>query len=118
MFQPIIIENAQKIIDTLEESGFFAEHELDDTDYALTYLCEKLNTRYIENGLLSQEIRFTNNEFATFLKEIIAGTILESLVSKGLISSYEDEDTEKVYFLTDEGKKLKEYVEEYDKLKK
>lgn len=118
MFQPIIIENAQKIIDTLEESGFFDEHELDDTDYALTYLCEKLNTRYIENGLLSQEIRFTNDEFATFLKEIIAGTILESLLSKGLISSYEDEDTEKVYFLTDEGKKLKEYVEEYDKLKK
>lgn len=115
MYQPIIVENAKKIVDSLIESNFFDDHELDNTDYANVYLCEKLNEKYIENGLNLHEFRFTNEEFSIYLKEIIAGTILESLVSKGLISSYEDENTERIYFLTDEGKKLKEYVNEHDK---
>lgn len=115
MYQPFIIENAHKIVDVLIESNFFEENELDNTDYAVSYLCEKINKKYIDNNLLSKDIRFTNEEFTVFLKEIVAGTILESLVTKGLISCYEDENTEKVYFLTDEGKKLKEYVDQHDK---
>ena len=114
MYQPIIVENAQKIINILEESNFFIDHELDNTDYALSYLCEKLNKKYIENGLLTNEFKFSNEELTVFLKEIIAGTILESLESKGFVSSYEDENTEKIYFLTEEGKKFKDYMEHND----
>ncbi len=48
---------------------------------------------------------FTEEEFETLLKEIIAGTVLEELKSKGLVGSYEDEDTEEMFFLTPKGKK-------------
>ena len=39
-----------------------------------------------------------------YLKEIIAGTLLNELKNKGLVNSYEDDDTEETFFLTDEGK--------------
>jgi DNA-binding PadR family transcriptional regulator len=42
-----------------------------------------------------------------FLKDIIAGSILYQLKEKGYVNSYEDENTDEVFFLTEEGR---EYV--------
>lgn len=116
MFQPNIVENAKKIVDSLIETDFFNEQELENTDYALEYLCEKINEKYINNNLSFEDLIITEEEFTLYLKEIIAGTILESLIEKGLIGAYDDEDSpDKYFFLTDEGKKFKEYVEENEK---
>jgi DNA-binding PadR family transcriptional regulator len=53
-----------------------------------------------ENGEL-----FTEEEFSKLLKEIVAGSILNSLKEEGYLNSYEDETTEELFFLTEKGKK-------------
>jgi predicted transcriptional regulator len=36
----------------------------------------------------------------------VAGTILNELKTKGLVNSYEDDNTEEMFFLTEKGKKV------------
>jgi hypothetical protein len=113
MYQPIIIENAQKFIDALEESNFFEDYGLDSTDYAFNFLCEKLNEKYIKNNFSFNGIeKLTSKEFTQYLQQILSGSILETLKEKGFVESYEDENTEKIYFLTDLGKQVANILEQ------
>lgn len=107
IYQPFIVEESKKIVQSLEESGFFEEYELSDKTYAVEVFCERLTEKFIQGSLDSEEI-FEQEEFTKCLQEIIAGTLLYELKSKGLLNSYKDDDTEEVFFLTKEGK---EYVE-------
>ena len=111
-FQPFIIEHSEELVNSLIETDFFIENEIDDTTYAKDYLCGKLTEKFIENGLDFENGVFTEDEFIVMLKEIIAGSILKSLKDKGYVNSYEDDNTEEMFFLTDDGKKfLKEMTE-------
>ena len=60
------------------------------------------------NGTLDSETDelFTEDEFDQLLKELVAGSLLYELKQKGLVDSYEDDATEEMFFLTEEGKKL------------
>jgi hypothetical protein len=71
-----------------------------------THLLNIFTEKFI-NGLLNDDDLelFGEDEFDTLLKELVAGSILFELKGKGYIDSYEDEDTEEMFFLTDEGKK-------------
>ena len=63
--------------------------------------------KFINGSLTDEDTElFTENEFDTLLKELVAGSILFELKEKGFIDSYEDDNTEEMFFLTDEGKKL------------
>lgn len=116
MYQPIVVENAQKFIDALIESNFFEDYGLESTDYAFNFLCEKLNEKYINNDLSFSGIeKITSKEFTQYLQQILSGSILESLKEKGFVESYEDENTEKIYFLTDLGKKVANMMEQEKK---
>lgn len=106
IYQPFIIEESNRIVQSLEESGFFEEYELTSNSFAVELFCEKLTEKFI-NGTLETEEIFDHSEFTKCLQEIIAGTLLYELKEKGLINSYKDEETEEVFFLTNEGK---EYV--------
>ena len=48
---------------------------------------------------------FTEDEFEVILRELVAGSVLYELKDKGLVDSYEDDNTEEMFFLTEEGKK-------------
>jgi hypothetical protein len=48
---------------------------------------------------------FDEEEFETVLREIVAGSILYDLKKKGLVESYQDENVEELFFLTEKGKK-------------
>jgi hypothetical protein len=54
----------------------------------------------------------TEEELDQYLREIVAGSLLYELKEKGLMNSYEDEDTEETFFLTDEGKVILEKLKE------
>lgn len=114
IYQPIVIEYSNEIVDTLIESEFFLENEIDDYTFAKNFLCEKLTEKFITTGLDREVGIFTEDEFNDILKNILAGSVLYSLKNKGYINSYEDENTEELFFLTEEGKK---YVEELKKQK-
>jgi len=106
IYQPGIIELAEIYISTLNEDGFFEEFDLESTDYAMTVFCDKLTDKFIDGKDLSEDIAFNQEEMEAILKLIIAGTILYEMKDKGLVNSYEDDDTEEVFFLTEEGKQV------------
>jgi len=105
VYQPFILEQVDEIIQILEESGFFSEHELLDKTFTKNYLSDNLTDKFIL-GQISSETKelFTENEFTQILQEIIAGTVLYELKEKGYVNSYEDENTEEIFFLTPEGR--------------
>lgn len=107
IYQPIVIERANQIIEDLSE--FFLEYQIDSTEFAEKYLCDKLTEKFIIGELDFEEddsiFLFSEDEFEVILKELIAGSVLYELKQKGLVDSYEDDTTEEMFFLTEEGKK-------------
>lgn len=106
-YQPIVIEKTTEILCILEESNFFKDYEIENFDFAIKYLNDKLTEKFIL-GKLDEESDdiFEEEEFNVILREIIAGTILTELKHKGLVNSYEDDNTEELFFLTQKGKKM------------
>lgn len=118
VYQPIVIEESENLLMGLIESKFFEDYEIDDFTFAKQYILDVMNEKYID-GLLGDESDeiFTEEEFTKMLQEIVAGTILYQLKEQGLINSYEDENTEETFFLTEKGKKHME-KEKKEKKKK
>ena len=106
-YQPIVIEKTTEILCILEESNFFKDYEIENFDFAIKYLNDKLTEKFIL-GELDEESDdlFEEEEFNVILREIVAGTILTELKNKGLVNSYEDDNTEELFFLTQKGKKM------------
>jgi predicted transcriptional regulator len=106
IYQPIVIEEAERIIDGLSESGFFKDYEIKNLTFAKKRIMDILTDKFINGTLFDEENDlFTDLEFDQLLKGLISGSILYDLKEKGLVDSYEDENTEEVFFLTEEGKK-------------
>jgi len=108
VYQPVVIEKCNEIIQILKESNFFEDYEINDTEYIEKYLKDKLTTKFI-NGELDSEADadleiFTEDEFEIMLREMVSGSILYELKKKGFVNSYDDENTEEMFFLTEQGK--------------
>jgi hypothetical protein len=110
VYQPNVIEESENLLIGLVESKFFEDYDITDLTFAREYILDIMNEKYI-SGLLGEEDDelFTEEEFTKMLQEIVAGTVLRELKETGFINSYEDENTEELFFLTEKGKK---YVEE------
>jgi hypothetical protein len=109
IYQPVVIEMTNDIIMDLVESEFFADYEIQSTEFAKKYLLDKLTEKFILGELENEEDEFlgvfNDDEFDVVLREIVAGSVLYELKEKGLVDSYEDDSTEEMFFLTEEGKK-------------
>jgi hypothetical protein len=105
VYQPIVIEESENLLMGLIESKFFEDYEITNLTFAKQYILDIMNEKYI-SGLLGEESDelFTEDEFTKMLQEIVAGTVLHELKEGGYINSYEDENTEEMFFLTDKGK--------------
>ena len=108
IYQPRVIEIANEIIETLKEIEFFEENNITDLTFTKSHLCDRLTEKYIENGLDLEIGIFTEDEFNEIIKTIIIGSVLHNLKESGYVSSYDDENTEELFFLTKEGKMLLE----------
>lgn len=102
---PIVVEETENLISGLSESGFFSEHQITNLTYTKNYILDKMTEKYVA-GILTDddEPLFTEEEFTQMLEEIIVGSALYDLKEKGLLDSYEDENTEETFFLTEKGK--------------
>lgn len=107
VYQPIVIKETEILLQGLIDSKFFEDYEIENLTFAKEYILEIINEKYISGllgeGELGEEI-FTEEEFTKILQEIIAGTLLNELKENGYINSYEDEETEEMFFLTEKGK--------------
>lgn len=110
VYQQIVITETKNLMDALVDSNFFKDHEITDFTFAENYFLEKMNEKYVIGITKGNEEEidffFTEEEFTKMLQEVVAGTILYDLKEKGLINSYEDEETEEIFFLTEKGKDL------------
>jgi len=106
VYQPIVIEETEKLINGLIESQFFSDYEIDDYSYAMEHISDVLTQKFIDGGLDDYLELFTEDEFTELLQRIITGSLLSELKNRGLINSYEDETVEETFFLTDEGRDL------------
>lgn len=109
VYQQIVIQETDLLIEGLIDSKFFEDYEITDLTFAKQYILDLMNEKYI-SGLLGEENDelFSEEEFAKMLQEIVAGTVLYELKEGGFINSYEDDETEEMFFLTEKGK---EYIE-------
>ena len=107
IYQPIVIERTKEIIETLVETNFFLDYEIEVTNFAKNHISDKLTEKFINGDTdLTEDEIFSEDEFENLLREIVAGTILNELKTKGLVNSYEDDNTEEMFFLTEKGKKV------------
>ena len=107
-YQPIVIEETDNLIQGLIESEFFLDYDIIDYSFARQFILDELTQKYID-GLFDESEDaelFTEDEFTKLLQKIVAGSLLSELKERGLVSSYEDDDTEETFFLTEEGKRL------------
>jgi hypothetical protein len=104
-YLPKIEAIADDIIETLIEDEFFKDFEIEDYTYTRKRFCDELTTKFLLNGLEDNGISiFNEDEFDKILKEVIAEDMLRTLQKRGLINSYEDDNTEEVFFLTEKGR--------------
>lgn len=106
IYQPIVIKEMELIIEDLIETKFFKDYEITDYTFAKSHLSDILTDKFIDGQLDEDEILFDEDEFTKILQEIVAGSVLYELKGKGLVDSYSDDNTEEMFFLTEEGKKL------------
>lgn len=108
-YQPIVIEETDNLIQGLIESEFFLDYDITNYSFAREHILEKLTQKYIDglfdNSDDSEIELFTENEFTKLLQQIVAGSLLSDLKERGLVNSYEDDNTEETFFLTKEGKR-------------
>lgn len=112
VYQPIVIQEADNIIEGLTQTNFFKDYGIEDKTYAKEYLLEILSEKYLQN-LLGEENDelFTEDEFTELLNVIVVGSLINELKEEGLIDSVSDSNDEEIFFLTDEGKiKFKENI--------
>jgi hypothetical protein len=114
VYQPIIIERCNELIEGLKESNFFEDYEITNFEFVKVHIMDDLTEKFI-NGTLDEDFEemYSEEEFEQLLKELVAGSILYELKEKGLVNSYQDEDTDEMFFLTEKGKKV---MKEKDKL--
>jgi len=117
-FLPKIIEISDEIIEVLIEDKFFVDFEIQDMAYAKKRFCEELTAKFVNGELDEDGDIFTDSEYDVILNEIVAEDILRSLQKEGYVNSYEDDNTEEVFFLTDEGKITLDKMDDTDELKK
>lgn len=105
VYQPIVIQEADNIIEGLTLSNFFKDYGIENKTYAKQHLLDVLSEKYLEN-LLGKETDelFTEEEFTELLHTIIAGSLVYELKDNGLMDSYKDLNDEEIFFLTKEGK--------------
>ena len=103
-YQPLVLKRSEEVIESLTLINFFDNEKIKSTQYCKTRLCDILTEKLIDGELSETDPLFEKEEFNALLKEIIVHNVLEGLEEKGFVGSYEDDDVEEIFFMTEKGK--------------
>lgn len=116
-YLPRIEKMSQELINTLIEDEFFEDFEITDHGYAKKRFCDELTAKFIAGGIdFDEDDIFTEDELDAILRDIIAENALRGLEKSGFINSYEDDNVEEIFFLTEKGKAELSNIREIDDL--
>lgn len=105
-YQPFIIEKADLILEVLKD-------DVNPTEDARNRLCDLLTEKFIIGELSADDpinTIFNEDELLLFINCCIIDNEISHLIEMGLVGSYEDDDNEPFFFLTEEGKKCVEEI--------
>jgi hypothetical protein len=115
IYQPIVIEKTNEIIETLIESKLFEDYEIESTEFATKYFLDKLTEKFILGEMtIDTDMLFSEDEFDKCIREVIVGSMLTKMKQNGYVNSYEDDETEETFFLTDKGREFLKILREND----
>lgn len=101
-YQPFIIEKADAILEILKD-------DVSPTDRARERLCMLLTEKFIAGNLSSEDeissIFDSEEEILRYIALCQTDEDLLSLMEKGLVGVFEDENGEESFFVTEEGKR-------------
>lgn len=101
----VVMDHVGTIINGLTDSGFFDDYDI-GKEYAHKLFNELIMERYVNDPSLDIEYFWNEEEFNLILNKVVVGSMLHQLKEDGVVESYEDENTEETFFLTDKGNKL------------
>jgi hypothetical protein len=103
----VVLLHLENIISGLEESFFFEDYDIGQ-EYARKTFTSLLLEIYVKDPSMDIDDTFwwSEDEFEGILQKIVTGSIMYQLKSDGILNSYEDENTEETFFLTEKGKLL------------
>jgi hypothetical protein len=77
IYQPIVIERTNEIIETLIETNFFDDYEIKVTDFARNHISDNLTEKFINGDTdLSDDEIFTEEEFEK-ISRVVDGLVAQ-----------------------------------------
>ena len=108
----IVKRKVETVLNVIRKSGYFEIFELKE-DYARKEITHTVLEEYTKQMSSNFEMTWGDKRIGEMLSRICVGSILHELKEEGIVGTYEDENTEEVFFLTKKGKK---YNSEYGDL--
>lgn len=105
----VVLEHTETIIGALRDSFFFDDYAIGE-EFATKTFIKLITELYVSNPSLDEPFFWTEEEFEVILQKIITGSIMYQLKEEGIMDSYEDENTEETFFLTEKGKEYKNNI--------
>lgn len=95
-------------ISSVEESGFFISPEIPQgyEENGKIYLWNLLVDNLIKKFIDGDDLILTLNEFEVVLTRTCVYTMMDRMVDKGFLDTFENENGEEMFFITEEGKKV------------
>jgi hypothetical protein len=108
----VVRRKVETVLDVIRKSGYFEIFDLKE-DYARKEITHTVLEEYAKQMSTNFEMTWGDKKIGEMLSRIFVGSILHELKEEGIVGTYEDENTEEVFFLTKKGKK---YNSEYGDL--
>ena len=108
----IVKRKVETVLNVIRKSGYFEIFDLKE-DYARKEITHTVLEEYTKQMSSNFEMTWDDKRIGEMLSRIFVGSILHELKEEGIVGTYEDENTEEVFFLTKKGKK---YNSEYGDL--
>ena len=108
----VVRRKVETVLDVIRKSGYFEIFDLKE-DYARKEITHTVLEEYTKQMSSNFEMTWGDKKIGEMLSRIFVGSILHELKEEGIVGTYEDENTEEVFFLTKKGKK---YNSEYGDL--
>ena len=102
----VVRRKVETVLDVIRKSGYFEIFDIKE-DYARKEITYTVLEEYSKQMSPNFELNWGDHKIGTMLSRIFVGSILHELKEEGIVGSYEDEQTEEVFFLTEKGRKLK-----------
>lgn len=106
MYPENVQEISEKVYDCLKKE--IVEMTNYDPGWFKPICIEHISKLFLEKWLKGEELYLEAEEAKNLFKEIVFILAIESLKKKGLIDTIENENNEKIIFLTKEGKETRE----------